>query len=153
MIVTYHANTEYSQEHARACRHPIAIDTDYVTLADTFGDPIPSIDEGKTRVEWQVTLDIAGSPVHVTIYDWKMESVPLIDLTVWECWTDQPTIAGLLQELLEPPHTKIVFCMICTEQAERYYEDDKGFPHNLCNNCAEAFELGTTYPGAVAHYL
>lgn len=44
------------------------------------------------------------------------------------------------------PDTDVVYCLNCEDDAVCFYDNDRGGESFLCQRCADAFELGQTYP-------
>ena len=71
------------------------VSTTYQELVDAFG--MPHIFDGdKTNVEWVLLID----GVLVTIYDWKLDEVP-IDQYDWHVGGHSPEAVELVQSVLD----------------------------------------------------
>ncbi len=46
-----------------------------------------------------------------------------------------------------------LFCLNCDADAVYFYRNDKGGKSFLCQTCADAFELGQTYPDIGLHFI
>lgn len=91
--VTYHMTTEYDRQFDMKCGYAGEVIASYLRLVELFGLPNRDPDYEKVRVVWQVTFDIGGSPLFISIFDWKQFDTRVPDVVDWTYHSDNPEAA------------------------------------------------------------
>lgn len=92
LIVSKNSGIDVSGTHLQGY-----VTTTYAKLVATFGEPNSEFDDCKSQAEWNLLTD-AGDVV--TIYDYKMNVIPVEDVTDWHIGGRVPAVVQWVNERL-----------------------------------------------------